>query len=232
MLSPPFGQHPESAELVESRKSCRICLDRDPGKIHAGASFDFDPPVISYWSQWLGHPKPQILIVGQDFGDVDYFKKFQGADDPESETNDFLYELLKHIGLTPGRPPKPDHHTRVFLTNSILCLKEPPMNSKVRDPWIRACAINHLRPLAHKLNAPITVAMGGPAWLAARIAFEIEKAPEKISAAAGGIWPARTDGHVFAVGHCGRLGQGNRPWHTQLEDWARIGEALRLLPTI
>jgi uracil-DNA glycosylase len=215
--------------LVESRKSCRICLDRDLGKIHAGASFDFDPPVISYWSQWLGHPKPQILIVGQDFGDVDYFKKFQGTDDPENETNDFLYELLKHIGLTPERPPKPDRHTRVFLTNSILCLKEPPMNSKPRDRWIRACAVAHLRPLADNVNPPIIVAMGGPAWLAVRIAFEIQETPERISNAAGGMWQTAAGIRVFAVGHCGRLGQGNRPWQKQLEDWTRIGSALKLI---
>jgi uracil-DNA glycosylase len=230
MTSESGCQYSDIAELVATRKSCRICLDRYPGKIHSGATFDFDPNVISYWSQWLGHPEPQILIVGQDFGDKDYFEKFRGADDPENETNDYLYKLLMHAGLTPTKPPQADRKTRVFLTNSILCLKEPPMNSKLRNPWVRACAINHLRPLAHQLSPPIIVAMGGPAWLAARIAFEIEKAPEKISAAAGGMWPTRTNGHVFAVGHCGRLGQGNRPWYKQLEDWARIGDALRLLP--
>jgi hypothetical protein len=53
-------------------------MDRNPGKIHAGATFDFDPDVISYWSQWLGHPHPQILIVGQDFGDIEYFNKYRG----------------------------------------------------------------------------------------------------------------------------------------------------------
>jgi uracil-DNA glycosylase len=232
MASLSLCQHSDLVELVTARKSCRICLDRHPGKIHAGASFAFDPGVISYWSQWLGHPDPQILVVGQDFGDVDYFTKFKGADDPENETNDYLYELLVHAGLTPTKPPQVDRNTRVFLTNSVLCLKEPPMNSKLRDSWVRACAINHLQPLALKLKPPIIVAMGSPAWLAVQIAFDIETAPAKIGAAAGGMWQTKTGIRVFAVGHCSRLGQGNRPWHKQIEDWKRIGEALKLLPKI
>ncbi|MGD0829420.1 MAG: uracil-DNA glycosylase family protein [Terracidiphilus sp.] len=222
-------QQPELMELISFRKSCRICLDRNPGKIHAGALFAFDPDVVSYWSQWLGHPMPQILIIGQDFGDIDYFKKFGGADDPENETNDYLYKLLVHAGLTPTRPPQADRNTRVFLTNSVLCLKEPPMKSPLRKPWIRACAIKQLRPLASKLKSPIVVAMGGSAWMAARLAFEIEEAPENISTAAGGMWQTRKWGQVFAVGHCGRLGRGNRPWHKQLMDWSRIGGALKLI---
>jgi|ERR1022692_480062 uracil-DNA glycosylase len=229
MLFSSDCQGQDFSELIAARRSCRICPNRNPGKIHNGSSFNFDPNVVSYWSQWLGHAEPLILIVGQDFGDTDYFEEFRGADDPENDTNQFLYELLVHIGLTPAPPPTLDQRTRVFLTNSVLCLKEPPMNSQLRDPWVRSCAINHLRPLANKLKPPIIVAMGGPAWLAAQIAFEIENVPEKIKAAAGGMWPTKTGGQVFAVGHCGRLGQGNRPWHKQLDDWSRIGTALKLI---
>ena len=229
MTSLSDGPRPDLSELVSARKSCRICQDRDPGKIHAGASFEFDPNVISYWSQWLGHARPQILVVGQDFGDKDYFEKFRGADDPNNETNANLYKLLVHIGLSPSMPPKEDRKTRVFLTNSILCLKEPPMKAPLRDPWVRACALHHLRLLAQKLNPPIVVAMGRQAWLAAQIAFEIKAAPEKISDAAGGMWSTRTGVRVFAVGHCSGLGIRNRPWLQQLEDWTRIGDALKQL---
>jgi uracil-DNA glycosylase len=217
----------ELRELTSARKSCRICLDRDPGKIHAGAFFDFDPDVISYWSQWLGHPSPQLLIVGQDFGDLDYFKKFRGLDDPHNKTNENLCELLWHAGLTPSKPPLADRITRIFLTNSILCLKEPPMNSPLRETWVRACAINHLRPLIERLRPPIVVAMGGPAWQATQFALEIKNAPKRICAAAGGTWTTRMGTRIFAVGHCSGLGVRNRPWQMQLEDWSRIGDAVR-----
>lgn len=224
-VSPLFcGQHPD---LVAARKSCQICITRNPGKIHAGASFDFDPNVVSYWSQWLGHPQPHILVIGQDFGDTEYFRKNKGVDAYESQTNNNLFKLLTHIGLNPGKPPNEDRRTRVFLTNSILCLKEPPMNRPLRASWVRACAITHLRPLVQKLNPPIAVAMGAPGWQAAQLALEIEGAPKSISTAAGGMWATRTGIQVFAVGHCGPLGLANRSWATQLEDWSRISDALK-----
>jgi len=53
------------SELVVCRKGCRICIERDPGKIHNGADFDFDPPVVSHWSQWLGHKRPRCLSSGR-----------------------------------------------------------------------------------------------------------------------------------------------------------------------
>jgi hypothetical protein len=194
-----------------------------------GASFHFDPNVVSYWSQWLGCPEPKILVVGQDFGDKNYFQKFGGADDPASETNKNLFELLVHAGLKPSYPPQPDRITPVFLTNSVLCLKEPPMNAPLPSPWVRACAAHHLRPLIDRLRPPIIVAMGRPAWLAVRVALGIEDAPEKISDAAGGMWRVNSYFRVFAVGHCSRLGIRNRPWQMQLEDWSRIGDALNRL---
>jgi hypothetical protein len=69
--------------------------------------------------------------------------------------------------------------------------------------------------------------MGGPGWLAARVALYIEDAPQKIAVAAGCAWTTRTGIKVFAVGHCGPLGIANRPWCKQLEDWSRVGDALR-----
>jgi hypothetical protein len=214
------------SQLLCARKACQICVKKSPGRIRSGASFNFDPPVVSYWSQWLGCTEPKILVVGQDFGDTGYFQRFSGSDDPENKTNKNLYQLLVHAGLTPTCPPKPDRTTPVYLTNSVLCLKEPPMNAPLLNSWIRACAENHLRPLAQLLKPPIIVAMGGPGWMAVKAAFRIDHAPGLISIAAGGSW--KTNGsEVFAVGHCSGLGIRNRPWHTQLEDWSRVGDALK-----
>lgn len=217
------------AELVEARKRCRIYIERSVGKIHAGQSFHFDPDVVSYWSQWLGCPKPKMLVIGQDFGDKSYFQKFRGQDDPANETNINLYKLLVHAGLTPKYPPQTDLVTPVFLTNSVLCLKEPPMNSSLRDSWVRECSLNHLRPLVNSLRPRIIVAMGAPAWLAARIALDIKDAPSKIGVAAGRTWDVSGFQRVFAVGHCSGLGIRNRSSQKQLQDWSRIGNALTQL---
>jgi uracil-DNA glycosylase len=231
MFSAQNEHIPGYFRLVEARKNCRICVKRYASQIHPGASFSFDPEVVSYWSQWLGCLEPKLLIVGQDFGDKDYFQKFRGVDDPASTTNRNLYELLIHCGLNPTPPPQMDKTTPVFLTNSVLCLKEPPMNRSLPTPCIKSCATQHLGPLIELLKPPLIVALGGPAWLALRTALGIKNAPRKISEAAGGMWQINPLQQVYPVGHCGGLGKRNRSWQMQLEDWSRIGDALKKLST-
>src|ERR1035437_6692044 len=106
--------------LIDARKSCRRCVQRHPGRIHAGALCDFDPDVVSYWSQWLGHPKPHLLIVGQDFGDVNYFRINKGHDEEGNETNINLLRLLRHIGLTPETSSRPVEFHHQPLTEPYL----------------------------------------------------------------------------------------------------------------
>jgi hypothetical protein len=50
-----------------------------------GSSFDFDPEAVSHWSQWLGHQRPRLLVVGWDFSGADYF---------------VLHNLMAHPELT------------------------------------------------------------------------------------------------------------------------------------
>lgn len=85
------------AGLVAARKACRACVERSPGRIRSCAEFACDPPVVSLWEQWLGHPRPRLLVVGQDFGNVDYFVRNRGRDEARNKTNDSLKRLL-------GRP--------------------------------------------------------------------------------------------------------------------------------
>src|ERR1700761_725133 len=113
--------------LVAARKACRICVERNPGSIRSCAEFEYDPAVISHWELWLGHKHPKLLVVGQDFGNVDYFVRNRGRDEPDNKTNDNLWRLLAAAGIRATHPRQPDADTPVFLTNSILCLKEGMM---------------------------------------------------------------------------------------------------------
>ena len=215
--------------LATARKVCRICVDRHPDHIFNGSREYFDPPVASYWAQWLGHEAPKLLIVGQDFGAIGYFRKHQGRDEPNNSTNNNLRELLCIAGLRVGAPPTRDRDSPVFLTNSILCLKKGPMNAPIRDEWVRSCSHHHLVPLLAHLSPPIIVAMGKHGWMALRLAFKLNSAPNLISKAAGGSWITRDGQTVFAVGHCGPLGRRNRPKDQQEADWKKIGQAIAKL---
>jgi len=204
-------------------------METHPGEIHNGDEFDFDPPVVSHWSQWLGHLTPLLLIVGQDFGTVEYFRWHQGRDELHNETNENLWKLLTEAGVKVEKAPHRDPTTRVFLTNSILCLKAGKMNASIRPRWVNACAQNHLLPLANYLNAPIIVGMGAQGWRAVRSVLQLTHTPPKIMCAAGGSWNAPTGTRTFAVVHCSNLGIRNRSWPQQVADWRRIGDAVREL---
>ena len=217
---------PEYGALVAARKACRICVERSPGKIRSCAEFDFDPEIVSHWEAWLGHRRPKLLAVGQDFGNVDYFVRNRGRDDPDNKTNDNLRRLLVEAGFGVTSPTQMDDSTPVFLTNSILCLKEGAMDGAVRVSWVDACADAHLRPLVRYLKPPVVVGMGSCGWRAVRRVFELAHAPARISLAAGLSWIAEHGTDVFAVGHPGPQGLTNRPWPQQLADWRRIGEAV------
>jgi DNA polymerase len=214
--------------LIAARKGCRICIERSPGKIRSCAEFPFDPDVVSLWEQWLGHRKPKLLVVGQDFGNVDYFVRNRGRDEPYNKTNVNLHRLLTAAGIEVKHPSQCDVEAPVFLTNSILCIKEGPMAGPILSSWVDACAERHLRPLIRVLRPPIVVGMGGAGWRAVRQIFGLDATPRLISGATGSCWVAK-ETRVFAVGHCSPLGLINRPWPQQLADWRRIGAAVSVV---
>jgi uracil-DNA glycosylase len=213
----------EYKALVAARKACRICVQRDPGKIRSCGEFGYDPDVVSHWEQWLGHKKPRLVVVGQDFGNVAYFQRCRGRDEPGNQTNANLRRCLAAAGICVGYPPAFDAAAPVFMTNSILCVKAGKMSAPICASWVRSCTAAHLVPLLRFLRPPVVVGMGSRGWQAVRQAFALIGAPHLISSAVGKSWMAADGTHVFAVMHCGPLGLTNRPLAPQLEDWRRIG---------
>ena len=210
-------------ELVRARKACRACAALPGSELRNGSSFDFDPDVVSHWSQWLGHQRPLLVVVGQDFSGAGYFQRNRGRDDPESPTNRNLRALLGAAGLAVGQPPERDADAPVYLTNAVLCMKAGGMAGPIRDAWVRNCTQRHLSPLLAHLGAPFVVAMGSGAWRAVRLLHPAMGLPRGIKEAAGTSWLAPSGTRVFAVGHCSGLGLVNRPWAQQLSDWRAIG---------
>ena len=218
--------------LVAARKACRICVERSPGRIRSCAEFEFDPPVVSHWEQWLGHRNPKLLLVGQDFGNVGYFVRNRGRDEPNNKTNENLHKLLAAAGIDAKHPSQQDLAARVFLTNSILCIKEGMMSGPILASWVDNCAERHLLPLVRYLKPPVVVGMGGAGWRAVRRVFALCDTPDRISLAAGSNWVTKDWTRVFAVGHCGPLGIINRPWPQQLADWRAIGAAVSVVTSL
>ena len=216
----------EYGALVAARKACRICVERNPGRLRSCGAYDFDPEVVSHWEQWLGHRQPKLLVVGQDFGNVEYFLRCRGRDEPGNQTNANLQRLLAAAGIAVTDPPGADPLAPVFMTNSILCVKEGRMDAPILASWVKSCTERHLIPLLRLLRPPVVVGMGARCWQAVRQAFGLHAVPARISEAVGGSWVAADGTRVFAVVHCGPLGLTNRPLPQQLADWRRIGAGL------
>ena len=182
--------------------------------------------MVSHWSQWLGDKEPELLVIGQDFANVEYFESHSGRDDPKNKTNENPRRSLQVAGFSVGQPPARDNTGKVYLANAILCMKVGRMNASIKARWIDGCTQNHLLPLASYLGAPFVVGMGTAGWRAARKMFRLSYAPRLICVAAGTTWHGAAGRGVFAVGHCGSLGIANRSWSQQVIDWQRIGDAV------
>jgi len=68
--------------LVQKRKQCRLC----DGVINC-SRFPQDSDEIGPWSLWHSDLNAEIMVVGQDWGTVLYFEKWDGRDEPINETN-------------------------------------------------------------------------------------------------------------------------------------------------
>jgi hypothetical protein len=220
--------------LVAARKQCTICVNRYRGEIENGSIYPFDPNVVSYWSQWLGNRAPKLVIVANDFSNIKYFKDNEGHDQANNPTNKKLRELLVAARIPVTEAPIADKDAPVYLTNSILCLKEGAMTKQIKMDWVQQCTRHHLVPLVRHLKPPVVVGMGRWGWLAVRLLYwsSLRHTSEKISAVAGNSWTVDDGTVVFAVGHCalqGIYGPKGRRWEDQITDWQRIGERMRRL---
>ena len=116
-------------DLVASRKTCSLCCGlTNPGTIECR---QFDSDQIGPWSRWQGCLDTEVLVVGQDWGDIDFFLKGQGLDPDKNPTNDNLRELLASIGFHIGRPGEAQEQV-LFFTNLILCLKKGGLQAPVQ----------------------------------------------------------------------------------------------------
>jgi DNA polymerase len=116
--------------LVAQRKACRKCTGlENPAAVDDGR---YDSDHIGPWSLWQGSLGARLMVVGQDWGDTRYFRKYSGREGPRNPTNETLRRLLQSIGM--DIPPPEDHpeNPRIFLTNAILCLKADGLQGPVR----------------------------------------------------------------------------------------------------
>jgi uracil-DNA glycosylase family 4 len=215
------GTPPDTyCRLVLSRKECRLCEPglTNPAACEAGA---YDSDDIGPWSRWHGKFNPKLMIVGQDWGDTECYKRQLGKEDPNSPTNKVLTDLVRLIGL---------EMDAVFLTNAILCLKDGGLQAPVRKEWFRNCE-HFLKQTIEIVNPKVLVTLGNHAYQSVERIFglpRMESFEQAVDRLEGFRLPHGI--RLFPVYHCSRRIQNtHRPLAQQKNDWLRIKPALSLV---
>lgn len=213
--------------LVDLRKKCDIC-NGETG-LHNPSKVDdrFDSIQIGPWSIWQGNLDAKVMIIGQDWGDINYFIHNKGRDLDNNPTNKNLQKLLYSLGLQIPPPSNSDSTPDIaFFTNAILCLKDGKggLQAKVQDKWFENCAVHFLKPTIDLIHPEIVITLGTSAYQSIRIIYNLPKKSrfrEAVDEKAG----FQLDGDIryFPMYHCGqRVINTWRRYDEQYQDWQKI----------
>ena len=73
------------AALVQERKACRLCEQIGLTNPAVAELIDIDAPQVGPWTRWLGNLKADLMIVGQEWGDVNQFRRQKGRQGPPGD---------------------------------------------------------------------------------------------------------------------------------------------------
>lgn len=244
-------------KLVVDRKGCRLCMtDRSITKRYLNQSElpdIVDEDHIGNFSTWAHDLNARVVIVGQDYADVETYKRDQGrvqlcpitVDAPVScwstETNYRLRQLVLELGLDIGSPSVGSGDSGVFLTNAVLCLKPGKMSDPNPAKVYANCAERFLRRTINVVEPEVVIALGLQAARATMLAFSkdnpqlgpLRKLSMKALHSMGGI-VLNSKSSLYAVYHPGAFGRMARQrvdpdkrdgWQLQLEDWRSMKRA-------
>ncbi len=207
--------------LVHARKECRACTGLVNPSSCRGGKFDCDE--IGAWSAWQGNLDAPVLVVGQDWGDVDWFVREGGKSTNTSVTNTTLVKLLHVAGFDVSLARDSTGRGALFFTNAILCLKGGGAQAGVHREWFQNCGTRFLRPLIDLVRPMVVVGLGERAYAAVLNSYGLTPGPFRAAVAAEQPVELSPGMVAFAVYHCAaRIQNTHRPFEAQISDWKRI----------
>jgi hypothetical protein len=208
----------------------------NPAAVDAGR---FDSKHIGPWTMWAHDQSADVMVVGQDWGDVPHFRKTRGLDKANLATNTALRDLLAGIGRPIPPPPSEapaDAAGRstsgVWLTNALLWLKTGGLSSALKDEWFDEATKIFLQEQIALVQPRVVVALGRRAYDTVISAFDLPRHTGNFLAAVEDqrgqdIPNGSSSVTLLAVYHCGaRIRNTLRSYDAQVCDWARVRAAL------
>ncbi len=213
-------------QLVRDRKACRRCVPElcNPADIEGVEDSDHIGP----YSLWQGNLDARIVIVAQDFADVDSYCKYGGRPGETVDTNLNLVELLAAAGQSIEPPKGNTGAGQLFFTNAVLCMKKGGMSSRVRSTHYDNCR-PFLRRILEIVRPAFVVTLGVEALKSTLTAFgrrtsrslgELVDSQEYFRLETeSSDWSAK----CFPRFHPSRrVTNAIRPLQQQIADWARL----------
>ncbi len=207
-------------DLVEKRKRHIF-----PEGLSNPVNLNYDCSEIGAWTQWQGNLDAKILVIGQDWGDVNYFNDNKGKDRDDNPTNKNLKNLFCQLGFDIGLPNNPVKQP-IFFTNAILGIKgdsqKKQMSGSVKTSWIKDSNDHFTKELISIIQPKIIITLGAMPLYAMKLLYSKSISSEKL-----GILidknPIQLEKGIqlFAFYHCGGLGLANRKLENQLKDWQK-----------
>ena len=220
------------ARLVQDRKAYRYKCN---GIVNPSELLIKNDEHLNGWAYWYGNLDADILVVGQDFGDVNYYKEYQGLDCCTNITNKNLIKLFNQLGIILKDPYNSDHENKLYFTNAILGAKvgvpsTKNLNGGMATPikkkeWFADTSIQFIKPLIDIIKPKVIITLGRMAYQVMSIIYSLEKKSlKKLVESDPIILPGNIK--LFALYHCSGLGLISRNFETQLEDWKKVKQNL------
>jgi DNA polymerase len=206
-------------ELVEQRKRCACCTGMANASAIDGGSMDSER--IGPFSRWQGNLDADLMVVAQDFADVEGFRKHRGWPGERVRTNATLAALMTWAGIPINRPRFGVADDRLFFTNAVLCMKRGGMRAPIPESCATECGRRFLRPIIELVSPRVLVSLGGPATGAVCRAFDLAP-PGNLKAAIAVPVPLTPSIVLMPLYHPA----ASRSRHAQQADWERVREVL------
>lgn len=139
-------------ELAKKVSACHLCetIYSSPGYPdgdHLCHSSFADSSVMNHWNTWMNNYRPDILIVGQDFGRL--ARPIKDFDSPTDR------RIKKFLG---------PHLNRCFFTNAACCYRQINNSGPVNENWLTLCVSQFFREELEILEPKIIIALGAAAF--------------------------------------------------------------------
>ena len=212
--------------LVDQRKGCARCHPAlSNASVIDGGCHDADR--IGAYSRWQGNLDAELMVVGQDFADVEGFRDHRGWAGERVRTNLTLVDRVAQAGVTIAPPRYGVADDRLFFTNAVLCMKSGGMQAAIPNPCFRHCGRLFLRPLVELLAPRVVVTLGERAMRAVCDAFDI-RPPGRLADIVAQPLPLPVAATVLMPLYhpSPTVLNTTRSLATQRADWRRVGRVL------